>query len=151
MTEVSMNEITLNSTIVLMIVEDDDAHAELIQEHLAEVGIKNNIIRFNNGEEAWKFLNDKKERNHNKSFLLLLDIRMPKMSGVELLAKMKSNEDLKKIPIIMLTTTDDDREIDECYRLGCNCYITKPLDFKKFTETLKRLGLFLQIIQLSKN
>jgi CheY-like chemotaxis protein len=145
-----MTDLNLNNAVHLLIVEDDDNHAELIQCHLAEVGIKNNIIRFNNGEEAWDFLNNKQTAS-NKCYLILLDIRMPKMSGVELLTKIKEDDSLKKIPIIMLTTTDDDREIDECYRLGCNCYITKPLDFKKFTETLTRLGLFLQIIQLSKN
>lgn len=73
---------------------------------------------------------------------------MPVMDGVEVLKLMKSDEILKKIPVIMLTTTDNPKEIDHCYALGCNIYITKPIDFKIFAETLKRLGLFIQIVSI---
>ena len=73
---------------------------------------------------------------------------MPKMDGIEVLKRMKSKEDLKDIPIMMLTTTDDPREVEACYKLGCNIYITKPVDFMKFAETLKRLGLFIQVVKI---
>ena len=73
---------------------------------------------------------------------------MPKMDGIEVLRRMKSDDDLKEIPIMMLTTTDDPREVEACYKLGCNIYITKPIDFNKFTEMLTRLGLFIQIIKI---
>ena len=84
----------------------------------------------------------------DKSYLLLLDINMPIMDGVEVLSRMKESENLKAIPVIMLTTTDDPREIENCYQLGCNVYITKPVDFVEFAETLKRLGLFVQIVSV---
>ncbi len=136
---------------IILIAEDDDGHAELIKEGLEESGVCNKIIRFKNGEEVWQFLSctgDKKVRDKNKNYLLLLDISMPIMDGVEVLRRLKSDVSLKEIPIIMLTTTDDPREVEACYKIGCNMYITKPVDFVKFTETLKRLGLFIQVVKI---
>jgi CheY-like chemotaxis protein len=135
----------------ILIAEDDEGHAELIVEGLVESGIKNNLIRFSNGAEAWQFLSDpnsKPGRDKNKNYLLLLDINMPVMDGLEVLNHIKSDKELKDIPVIMLTTTDDPREVEACYKMGCNIYITKPVDFLKFTEILKRLGLFLQIVKI---
>jgi CheY-like chemotaxis protein len=138
--------------LVILIAEDDDGHAELIKEGLVDSGVNNEIIRFANGEEVWSFLSrHHKDRNRDlrKSYLLLLDIRMPKMDGIEVLKRIKEDHEIKDIPVIMLTTTDDPREVEECYQLGCNIYVTKPVDFMKFTETLKRLGLFIQVVKIS--
>jgi CheY-like chemotaxis protein len=137
--------------VIVLIAEDDDGHAELIKDGLKESGVCNEIIRFSNGEDAWHFLSctgDNEVRDKSKSYLLLLDINMPKMGGIEVLTKVKSVDDLKEIPVIMLTTTDDPREIKACYKLGCNLYITKPVQFDKFAETLYRMGLFLQIVKI---
>ena len=150
-TYLRFNHMDTNKEVTIIIAEDDDGHADLIKEALQESGIQNNIIRFTNGEEAWDFLEEEAARdvsNHNHAFLLLLDINMPRMDGVEVLKRIKSHTQLKSIPVIMLTTTDDPREVEQCYKLGCNIYITKPVDFFKFSETLKRLGLFMQIIKL---
>jgi CheY-like chemotaxis protein len=135
----------------ILIAEDDDGHAELIREALVESGINNQIVRFRNGEEVWTFLSNEAIRdikNNDHAFLLLLDINMPRMDGVEVLRRVKENAQLKSIPVIMLTTTDDPREVEQCYKIGCNIYITKPVDFSKFTDTLSRLGLFMQIVKL---
>lgn len=136
---------------VILIAEDDDGHAELIRSGLVESGVCNKIIRFKNGEEAWDFLSRSGNgdvRDLSKSYLLLLDINMPRMDGVEVLRRLKADESLKEIPVMMLTTTDDPREVEACYRIGCNIYITKPVDFLKFSETLKSLGLFLQVVKV---
>jgi CheY-like chemotaxis protein len=136
---------------IILIAEDDDGHAELIKEGLIENGIHNQIIRFSDGLQAWRFLSgadEKSSRDNTKNYLLLLDINMPKMDGVEVLKRMKSDDELKEIPIVMLTTTDDPREVEACYRNGCNIYITKPVEFLKFTETLRRLSLFMQIVKV---
>ncbi len=136
---------------IILIAEDDDGHAELIKEGLEESGVCNTTIRFSNGEEVWHFLSGtggKDVRDTSKTYLLLLDINMPKMDGVEVLKRMKNSEELKEIPVMMLTTTDDPREVEECYKIGCNVYITKPVEFAKFAETLKRLGLFVQIVKI---
>lgn len=141
----------INKELVILIAEDNDGHAELINEGLLESGVKNEIIRFLDGEEVWSFLSGTRgdvSRDVNKSYMLLLDIHMPKMDGIEVLMKMKSDRTLKDIPVIMLTTTDDPREVEACYKIGCNVYIEKPIDFQKFTETLKRLGLFIQIVKI---
>ncbi len=86
--------------------------------------------------------------DEKKNYLILLDINMPKMDGVEVLARIKSSPELKDMLVMMLTTTDDPREVENCYQLGCNVYITKPVNFSKFAETLRRIGLFFQIIKL---
>lgn len=139
---------------IILIAEDDDGHAELIREGFISAGVCNTMIRFTDGLSAWQFLSGTSSesgtsntRDPNNSYLLLLDINMPAMDGYEVLKRIKSSETLKEIPIIILTTTDDQREVEECYRLGCNMYITKPIEFSKFAETLKRLGLFLQIVK----
>jgi len=133
--------------LIILIAEDDDGHAELIQDGLTEAGICNPIKRFENGEEIWNFISGDK-RETAKSYLLLLDINMPRMDGIEVLRRMKADEQLKHIPVMMLTTTDDPREVETCYQLGCNIYITKPVQFDRFAETLRRMGLFIQIVKI---
>ncbi len=134
-----------NQGMTILVAEDDAGHAELIRGELLESGVRNEIIRFADGAEAWTFLSE--NRDLDTHYLLLLDIKMPGIDGVELLRRIKSNDDLKTIPVIMVSTTDDPPEIEKCYSLGCNVYITKPVSFDKFSETLKRLGLFIQIVR----
>lgn len=135
----------------ILIAEDDDGHADLIEEALEDSGVNNPIIRFKNGEEIWAYLSGNAQiqaRDEGEAYLLLLDINMPRMDGVEVLRRVKKDTSLKSMPVIMLTTTDDPREVEQCYEIGCNIYITKPVDFNKFSDTLKRLGLFMQIVRL---
>lgn len=136
--------------ITILIAEDDDGHVELIQELLREAGIHNPIQRFKDGQEALDFLTGKSEPSliAGHGYLLLLDIRMPRVDGVEVLRQMKSDPMLKFIPVIVLTTTDDPREVQGCYELGCNCYITKPVAFENFSSVLRQLGLFLMIVHI---
>lgn len=136
--------------VTIMIAEDDDGHAELIKDNLREAGVTNEIIRFRDGQEVLDHLlpGGIVKSPAAKHSMLLLDIRMPRVDGVEVLKRLKSTPELRNLPVIMLTTTDDPREIKQCYELGCNCYITKPVDYQKFAEVMTRLGLFLIIIQL---
>lgn len=139
--------------VTVLIAEDDDGHAELIVELLREVGVKNPMIRFRDGQEVLDFFRDQNGRTkleNGRRYLLLLDIRMPRISGAEVLRHMKVHPDWKEIPVIMLTTTDDPREIQSCYEAGCNCYITKPIEFSKFASVLRQLGMFMLIMQLPK-
>ena len=140
-------------TLSILIAEDDDGHADLIQEHLEEAWVNNPIHRFRDGQEAMDFLAPAEGQpgmDRDRPYLLLLDINMPKLDGIEVLRRLKADPATRAIPIIMLTTTDDPREVAECYRLGCNFYIAKPMGFEAFSETLKRLGLFLQVLQVAK-
>ena len=90
-------------------------------------------------------------RDTSQSLLLLLDIKMPRVDGVEVLRQLKADPRTALIPVIMLTTTDDPREIQRRYELGCSVYITKPVDYQGFVEAIKRLGLFLQVVRLPEN
>lgn len=146
MEKFARNEITI------LIAEDDDGHAELIIDNLRESGLTNQIIRFRDGQEALDFLTGTPDTEHTRhtgtAYLLLLDIRMPRVDGVEVLRRIKETPELHKMPVIMLTTTDDPREVKNCYELGCSCYITKPVDYDRFSEMLNRLGLFLMVVQV---
>ena len=141
-----------NNEVIILMAEDDDGHAALVKDRFESVGVTNEIIRFKNGKETWDFLSGISEPGieDGKSYLLLLDIRMPDLDGIEILRRVKDAPRLKGIPVIMLTTTDDPMEIGRCYELGCNNYLVKPVAFKKFTEVIKRLGLFLMIVKVGK-
>jgi CheY-like chemotaxis protein len=79
--------------------------------------------------------------------LILLDINMPRVNGVEVLHRLKTDQKTAKLPVIILTTTDDPREVERCYQLGCSVYITKPVAYEEFVEAIRRLGLFLSIVK----
>jgi CheY-like chemotaxis protein len=129
----------------ILIAEDDNGHAELIQHGLRKSGVENEIRHFINGQEIWQFLRTGAPYSEI-AYLLLLDINMPLLNGIEVLQLIKQDKRLKKIPVIMLTTTDDPGEVKKCYELGCSVYITKPVNFQEFSEKLNRLGQFIQIV-----
>ena len=124
----------MNSKSAILIAEDDEGHATLIVKNLRRAGIRNEILHFRDGEEILGFLfrTSEKKREFGISYLLLLDIRMPKIDGVEVLTRIKTDPELKKMPVIILTTTDDPREVELCHACGCNSYITKPVEYEKF-------------------
>jgi CheY-like chemotaxis protein len=131
---------------VILIAEDDSGHFALVKRNLWRSCVAEDIIQFKDGQEILDFLfngTGSTGRKPNTRYLLLLDIRMPKVDGREVLAKIKESDNLKKLPVIMLTTTDDEAEIDRCYRAGCNFYIAKPSDYNKFMEAVQNLGEFL--------
>jgi CheY-like chemotaxis protein len=142
---------TMTQEVVIIIAEDDAGHARLIEKNLARVGLHNPIQFFENGQEVLDFLFRRGPGSHRRSdtaYLLLLDIRMPKVDGVETLRQIKEDDALRKMPVIMLTTTDDPREIERCHLLGCNSYIVKPVDYDKFAEAIKQLGMFVSLVQV---
>jgi CheY-like chemotaxis protein len=137
----------------ILLAEDDDGHAELIRDYLRETGVSNPITRFSDGQAALDFFFSSQKGTstglqHGQSYLMLLDIRMPKVDGIEVLRRIKGDPELRKMPVIMLTTTEDPREIQSCYDLGCSCYVTKPVDYLKFSEVLARIGQFIMIMQM---
>jgi CheY-like chemotaxis protein len=141
----------MEKEVIILIAEDDDGHATLIQRNLKRAGIVNEIIRFKDGQEVLDYLFQKGEgakRKNGKALLLLLDIRMPKIDGVEVLKRVKADDVLKKMPVMMITTTDDPREVENCHSLGCSNYITKPIDYEKFVDAVRKLGLFLLVVQV---
>ena len=143
----------LQKEVVILIAEDDEGHATLIKKNLKRAGLSNQMRHFRDGEGTLNFLLRRGkglQRDSNVAYLLLLDIRMPKIDGIEVLRKIKEHEELRKIPVIMITTTDDPREVEECHRLGCSNYITKPVDYDLFIKVIKKLGLFLMVVEIPK-
>lgn len=137
--------------VVLLIAEDDEGHASLIMKNLKRAGISNQMLLFKDGQETLSFLFQKGKGPHRVSgtrYLLLLDIRMPKVDGIEVLRQVKQDACLCKLPVIMITTTDDPREVENCHSLGCSNYITKPVDYDKFTRVIRQLGLFLLVVEV---
>jgi CheY-like chemotaxis protein len=137
--------------LVILLAEDDDGHAQLIQRNLKRAGVVNDIVRTKDGQEALDYVRSQgryADRPPGAPLLILLDINMPKVDGIGVLQGLKSDPSTAQIPVIMLTTTDDPREVDRCYALGCSVYITKPVQYDSFVDALKRLGLFLEIIKL---
>jgi CheY-like chemotaxis protein len=143
---------SVEAVFTILLVDDDEGHVELVRRNLRRIGVSNPIIALHDGAMAldYIFRRGEYEGRTNVNILLLLDINMPgSVNGVEVLRQMKADPLTRKTPVIMLSTTDDPREIGKCYDLGCSIYITKPVDPVQFIEAIKRLGLFLQIIRLA--
>jgi len=141
----------MHNEVVILITDDDVGHTRLIEKNLERAGLHNRRQRFANGQEILDFLFCQGSGPHREvgvAYLLLLDIRMPKVDGVEVLRRLKEHSELKKIPVIMLTTTEDPREVARCHELGCNNYIVKPVDYEKFAEAIKKLGMFINLVQV---
>ncbi|HWD20336.1 MAG TPA: response regulator [Verrucomicrobiae bacterium] len=140
----------MTKEVVILIADDDLGHVRLIEKNLQRAGLHNSIERFENGQQILDFLfgRGKRVRAREASYLLLLDIRMPQVDGVEVLRQIKGDAELRKIPTIMLTTTDDPREVDKCHALGCSSYVVKPVDYEKFAEAIKQFGLFISLVQV---
>ena len=141
----------MNDNAVILIAEDDDGHFSLIKKNLARAGIFNEVIQFGDGQQLMDFLcinGSEPQRECNTPYLLMLDIRMPKMDGIDVLTQIKADDDLSRIPVVMLTTTDDPVEIKRCHELGCSMYIVKPVEYDKFTHTIRKLGSFFSVISV---
>jgi CheY-like chemotaxis protein len=137
--------------VIILVADDDEGHARLIEKNLRRAGLQNDIKRFADGQEILDFLfrrADDGGRCPDTPYLLLLDIRMPKVDGVEVLRQIKTDTALRKIPVSMLTTTDDPREVERCHALGCSNYLVKPVDYDRFSDAMKQLGLFISLVQV---
>ena len=137
--------------VVILIAEDDAGHARLIEKNLTRGGLHNPIQRFDNGQAVLDFLLRQGPGPHRAletAYLLLLDIRMPQVDGIEVLRKLKQDSELRKIPVIMLTTTDDPREVERCHLIGCSSYVVKPVNYEKFAEAVKNLGLYISLVEV---
>ena len=136
-------------SVSIVMIEDDEGHARLIEKNIRRAGILNDIRHFMDGTSALDYLyNHKDGPALNGPALVLLDLNLPDMSGTDILAKIKGAGALKRTPVVVLTTTDDKVEIQRCYDLGCNVYITKPVNYENFAQAIRQLGLFLSVIQV---
>jgi CheY-like chemotaxis protein len=136
--------------LTILVAEDDDGHAELEMEQLREAGVRFPMLRFRNGQEALDHLFPPPGAAgwDGRPCLLLLDLNLPRVDGMTVLRRIKGEAATRAIPVIILSTADDPREVAACYRQGCNFYITKPVEFQAFSETMRCLGQFLQVLQV---
>jgi CheY-like chemotaxis protein len=135
----------------IVMIEDDDGHARLIERNIRRAGVNNEILPFRTGGEALNFLmgaDGSGAASAGRSLLILLDLNLPDMGGVEILRRVKANVHTRCSPVVVLTTTDDNREIQRCYDLGANVYITKPVDYESFANAVRQLGLFFAVVQV---
>jgi len=134
----------------ILLVEDDPGHVLLIEKNLRRAGVTNEIIKLDDGGRAVEFLFREGEfaaASNPMPLLILLDLNLPVLNGLQVLQRIKADERTRRIPVVMLTTTDSQQEITRCYDLGCNIYIVKPVDYVKFSETIRNLGLFLSTVK----
>ena len=134
------------NAVEILLVEDNPADVELTLRALKKHNLANNVLVVKDGEEALEFIfangqyNERDIEEHPK--VILLDLKLPKVDGLEVLRQIKSNELTKTIPVVVLTSSSEEKDIVESYKLGVNSYITKPIDFDKFLDCVTELGLY---------
>ena len=141
----------LGKEVTIVMVEDDEGHARLIEKNIRRAGVHNEIVPFADGTSALDFLLGKDrsgEASVGRYLLILLDLNLPDMTGIDILEKVKTNPHTKHLPVVILTTTDDEAEIKRCYDLGANVYITKPVEYESFANAIRQLGLFFAVLQV---
>jgi CheY-like chemotaxis protein len=134
----------------ILLIEDNPNDAELTMRSFKKNNITNNVLHLKDGAAALEFLFGSGEfagRNvNNKPKVILLDLKMPKVDGVEVLQKIKANDNTKSIPVVVLTSSKEDPDIQRCYMLGANSYIVKPVDFDSFQKVVTQLGLYWMLL-----
>ena len=134
--------------VTILLVEDDAGHARLIQKNLRRAHLSNDIVVATDGQRALDLLLGTDGQLGMTPLLILLDLNLPVLDGYQVLERIKRDAHLAHIPVIVLTTTDDEREVARCYELGCNVYLTKPIEYQAFSDAIRRLGLFLSVVAL---
>jgi DNA-binding response OmpR family regulator len=137
--------------VTIVMIEDDEGHARLIEKNIRRASVNNEIVPFVDGASALDYLlgpGGHGEASAGRHLMVLLDLNLPDMSGADILARIKSNIHLKRSPVVVLTTTDDRSEVQRCYDLGANVYMTKPVNYEGFANAVRQLGLFFSVIQV---
>ena len=141
----------ISTKLTILLVEDDKGHATLVKKNLWRVCIDAQILHFSDGRPLLDYLIGQSkipESFKTGKYIVLLDIKMPGMNGIDVLRAIKKNPNLSKMPVIMLTTTNNPGDINLCYELGCSSYIVKPSDYIKFMEAIEHLGAFISLPNL---
>jgi CheY-like chemotaxis protein len=133
----------------ILLVEDSLNDIELTLEALSEHNLANNVITVNDGVEALEYLRyegDFNQRKKGNPAVILMDIKMPRLNGIEVLQIIRDDDNLKMIPVVMLTSSREEPDLKKCYELGVNAYVVKPVDFKNFMDAVKQIGIFWAIL-----
>lgn len=134
----------MRKEIVILIAEDDFGHFTILQNYLIGKGINNEIIHLKDGQETIDFLfaPPPEGRDPQKEYLLLLDLRMPKVDGFEVLAAIREDESIRDMPVVIVSTSGSDEDMEKCRKLDCNAYIVKPITYNSYIDAVKKVGIF---------
>ena len=135
----------MTKSLKVLLVEDSDADAELILRALRKGNIVNRVVRVRDGVEALDFVFREgafKDRNSEQLRLILLDLKMPRLSGLDVLRRLKADDIAKQIPVVVLTSSAEEQDVAESYKLGVNSYLVKPVAFADFTQVITHTGLY---------
>jgi CheY-like chemotaxis protein len=132
----------------ILLVEDDNVDVMTVKRALKDLNIQNPLVCAANGEEALEYLQN---NGNSKPHIILLDLNMPKMNGIEFLTIIKADEAMKKIPVVVLTTSSQHQDIDECFKLSVAGYIVKSVDYAEFTEAINTINLYWTLSKLPSN
>jgi CheY-like chemotaxis protein len=133
----------------ILLVEDDPYDVELTLTGFSEFHLANEVVVARDGEEALNFLHRRGKfagRTDGNPAVVLLDLKLPKVGGLEVLRQLKTDESLKMVPVVILTSSHEDRDMVEGYKLGTNAYVVKPVDFHQFVDAIKHIGAFWALI-----
>jgi len=139
----------MNDLKTILLVEDNARDVELTIEALKEYSLANSIAAVGDGVEALEYLRFEGKytgRERSMPAVILLDIKMPRMDGIELLEAIRKDECLKNLPVVMLTSSREEPDLKKCYSLGVNAFVVKPVDFREFIEAVKHIGIFWAIL-----
>jgi len=140
---------TMNKLGRILLVEDDPKDVELTLTALEEYNLANEVIVARDGEEALEYLYSRgkfQTRSSDNPAVMLLDLKLPKVDGLEVLKQIKSEEKLRMIPVVVLTSSKEEKDMVASYRLGVSAYVVKPVDFHEFVNAIKELGVFWAVI-----
>jgi CheY-like chemotaxis protein len=135
----------MRNSLPILLVEDDRVDVMTVERALKDVEVTNQLVCTGNGEEALEYL---KTENNKKPCLILLDLNMPKMNGIEFLEIVKSDKVLRRIPVVVLTTSDNERDVIESFELGVAGYMVKPPDYKEFVQAIRTINLYWNLSKL---
>lgn len=141
----------LGREVTIVMVEDDEGHARLIERNIRRAGVNNEIVPFQDGGTALDYILGEDRSgapSEGRHLLILLDLNLPDMTGIDILERVKGNPLTRHLPVVILTTTDDEAEVKRCYDLGANVYITKPVEYESFANAIRQLGLFFSVMQV---
>ncbi len=133
----------------ILLVEDDPKDIELTLTALDEYNLANEVVTTRDGVEALDYLyrrGDFAHRPEGNPVVILLDLKMPRLGGVEVLRHLKADEQMRLVPVVILTSSRESRDLEECYRLGVNAYVVKPVRFTEFIEAIKQIGIFWALV-----
>ncbi|GAB4298616.1 MAG: acid-responsive two-component system response regulator TcrA [Desulfuromonadia bacterium] len=135
----------------ILLVEDDHAHAALVRKNLQRGGVANPLLHAENGRVALDLLLGEGglcAGDTPPPLIILLDLNMPEVDGYQVLRTIRADHRSRHVPVVVLTTTDTPQEIQRCYELGCNVYITKPVEYDRFCDAMRSLGFFLGVVKI---